>query len=94
MGKGYRKFITPIFVLNIVFQSFISLASPIAVGLLIAWLLNTKLAVGGWIYAILVLLGALSGFYSMIVFILKACRSLEAIDKQNREKEKQQGLKK
>ena len=86
MKNGYRRFITPLYVINIVFQSFISLVSPIAVSLLLAWLLNTKLAVGGWIYAVLVLLGVASGFYSMIVFILRACRALEAIEKQHEEK--------
>ena len=83
MKKGYTKFISPIYVLNIIFQSFISLISPIAVMFFAAWLLVKYASLGPWIYAVLILIGTLSGFYSMISFILRSTRALEMLDKQN-----------
>jgi len=78
-----KKIITPIYVINIIFQSLFSLISPIAVCFLAAWLLDRYTPVGSWIYVILIMLGVFSGLYSMVVFILRACRALESIENQN-----------
>lgn len=86
MKKNYQKLITPLYVINIVFQALITLLSPIAIMLLFAWLLVTKLSVGAWIYVAFIMMGVFSGLYSMVVFILGACRALEAIEKQNSDK--------
>lgn len=86
MKNSYQKILTPIYVFNIVFQAIMSLLSPIAVMLLVAWLLVTKLSVGTWIYVVLIMFGVFTGLYSMVVFIIRACRALEAIEKQNEEK--------
>lgn len=88
MKNSYQKILTPIYVFNIVFQAILSLLSPIAIMLLLAWLLVTKLSVGTWIYVVLIMLGVFSGLYSMVVFIIRACRALETIEKQNKEKGK------
>ena len=82
MKKSYKKLITPIYVINIVFQAILSLLSPVAVMFLLAWLLVTKLAAGGWVYVVFIMLGVFAGLYSMVVFILNASRALEAIEKQ------------
>lgn len=82
----YRKFITPVYILNIVFQSLFSLLTPAGLAFLSAWLLDKYTSVGGWIYALLITLGVLVGFYSMINFILRAMAALDALEKQNREK--------
>ena len=82
----YRKFITPVYILNIVFQSFFNLLTPAGIAFLAAWLLDTYTEVGGWIYALLITVGVLAGFYSMIVFILRAMAALDALEKQNKEK--------
>ena len=86
MKNSYQKIITPIYIINIVFQAIISLLSPIAIMFLLAWLLVTKLAVGPWIYVVLIMLGVFSGLYSMVVFVLNAMRALDAIEKQNSNK--------
>ena len=88
MKNGYRGLITPLYVINIVFQSLLSLLSPIAVMLLFAYLLNTYAGVGTWIYVVLIMLGVFSGLYSMVIFILRAFRALDAIEKGRLEKER------
>lgn len=85
MKKSYKRLITPIYVINIIFQSLISLVSPILVMILFAWLLVKYASVGTWIYVVFIMLGVFSGLYSMVVFILRAQRALEAIEKQNQE---------
>lgn len=92
MKNSYQKILTPIYVFNIVFQAILSLVSPIAIMLLLAWLLVTKLSVGTWIYVVLIMLGVFSGLYSMVVFVIRACRALEAIEKQNKDKRRKKAL--
>ena len=75
-----KKVITPIYVINIIFQSLFSLLSPVAICFFAAWLLDKYTSVGNWIYVVLIMLGVFSGLYSMVVFILRACRALEAIE--------------
>ncbi|MBQ3016797.1 MAG: AtpZ/AtpI family protein [Clostridia bacterium] len=87
MKNSYRKFISPLYVINMVFQSIISLISPIAVMFLIAYLITKYTEAGGWIYVVFIMLGVFSGFYSMIVFIIRSSRALEAIERQNKRKE-------
>ena len=81
--KGYGKIISPLYIINIVFQAFISLISPAAIMLLIAWLLDTRTSVGGWIYAVLITVGVITGFISMVNFILRGMAALEALEKQH-----------
>lgn len=87
MKNSYNKLITPVYVINIIFQSILSLLSPIALMFFVAWLLVTKLSVGTWAYVVFIMIGVFSGLYSMVVFILNACRSLETIEKQSSKKE-------
>ena len=92
MKNSYQKILTPIYVFNIVFQAILSLVSPIAIMLLLAWLLVSKLSVGSWIYVVLIMLGVFAGLYSMVTFIIRACHALEAIEKQNKEKRRKKAL--
>ena len=85
MKKSYKRLITPIYVINIIFQTLLSFVSPILVMILFAWLLVKYASVGTWIYVVFIMLGVFSGLYSMVVFILRAQRALEAIEKQNQE---------
>lgn len=87
MKNSYNKLITPVYVINIIFQSILSLLSPIALMFFVAWLLVTKLSVGTWAYVVFIMIGVFSGLYSMVVFILNACRALETIEKQSSKKE-------
>jgi len=75
------------YVLNIVSQAIINLALPIGFGVLGSWLLVRYANAPGWVYAPLVTVGALIGFYSTVRFVLGAMAALERL-------EKEQGLKK
>ena len=87
MKNGYRRFISPVYLINMIIQSIVTLVSPIGCMLFAAWLIDKYTEVGSWIYVVLILLGVFSGLYSMVVFILRASSALEALEKQNSEKE-------
>ena len=87
MKNGYRKIVTPLYLINIAVQSLVSLVSPIVLMYFVGVLITKYTSVGGWIYVVLIMLGVFSGLYSMITFILGATRALEAIEKQHREDE-------
>ncbi len=81
-----NSFMNAMQALNIIIQAFFNLLTPIGLSVLFAWLLSEKAGVGGWIYAVLILLGVLVGFYSMIRFILSAMASLERLEKAQKQK--------
>ncbi|MBO5906642.1 MAG: hypothetical protein J6Q85_00615 [Clostridia bacterium] len=78
----YKRIISAAYTINIIFQAFFTLAMPIGLGLLLSWLLTSYASFPQWTYAILVVLGALTGFYSMIKFVLSAMAGLERLEKQ------------
>ena len=82
----YRKFISAMYLLNIIFQSFFDLALPIGATILISWLFVEKAGAPGWIYAPLVVIGVIIGFVSMIRFILSATRALDRLEAQGKQK--------
>ena len=82
----YRKFISAMYLLNIIFQSFFDLALPIGATILISWLLVEKAGAPSWIYAPLVVIGVIIGFISMIRFILSATRALDRLEAQGKQK--------
>ena len=91
---NYKKLITPLYVINVVVQAIITLASAMGIAFFIAYLLNKHAGVGTWIYVVFIMIGVISGFYSMIVFILRACRAIEGIERQTKsEKEHRNGEK-
>jgi len=92
----YRKFVSAVYVLNIIFQSFFNLALPIGLSVLCSRLIVEWAGAPGWIYAPLVIAGVVIGFISMIKFILSAMRALERLEaersaahRQHREKRKE-----
>ena len=86
-GKGYKNFVSSLYVLNIVSQAIFSLASPIAVCTLISYLLVRFASSPSWIYAPLIVVGALVGFVSMIKFILTAMTGLERLESEHNAKD-------
>jgi len=81
----YKKFITPVYIINMVMQALFSLIAPIGLMLGLAYLLVTYAEWPTWVYVIFIMLGVLSGLYSMVSFILGASRALEALERQHRE---------
>ncbi|MBQ8529183.1 MAG: AtpZ/AtpI family protein [Clostridia bacterium] len=76
----YRKLVGVFYVMNIVFQSFITLASPIALCFFISWLLERYAGAERWIYAPFLIVGVLSGFYSMVKFVIVAMSGYERLE--------------
>lgn len=87
----YRKFVNAMYILNILFQSLLNLATPILLMLGLSWLLVSKCSAPTWIYAILGVFGVLVGFVSMIKFILSASASLERLEKEREKRDKENG---
>ena len=80
----YRKITDAIHLLNILFQALYTLVLPIGIGALASHLLTKYTSVGGWIWAVLIITGVMTGLYSMIKFILSATKNLDRLIK-NRE---------
>ena len=77
-----RKLISAMYALNIVFQSFFSLIMPIGLGFFLAWLSVDRWGAPAWLYALFITLGALSGLYSMVKFIIVATGGLDRLEKE------------
>ena len=80
----YTRFVSVLYVVNIVAQAIVTLLIPIGTGLLCSYLSVRYLSAPDWIYALLVTVGAMSGLYSMIKFVLAAMSSLERLEKQHK----------
>ena len=86
----YRKLVSAIYVINIASQAIFTLAMPIGVGVLLSYLLTEYAALPSWIWAVLVTLGAITGLYSMVKFVLSAMAGLERLENEHNTKEKQE----
>ena len=82
----YKRFVNSLYVLNILFQAIFTMLVPIGLGALIAYLLTAHAGVGGWIWALLLILGVFTGLYSMIKYILTAMAALERLEKEQEER--------
>lgn len=76
------KFVSVLHSLNILFQSFYSLALPVGVGALASHLLTKYASFPKWIWAILLTVGVFIGLYSMVKYILSATKNLENLEKE------------
>lgn len=79
----YKKFVSALYVLNIVFQAFYTLALPIGIGALVSFLLTRYADFPGWIWAVLITLGVFTGLFSMVKFIITAMNNLDRLEKQD-----------
>ena len=82
----YKRLISAMYVLNIVFQAFYTLALPIGICALVSFLLTKYASAPGWIWAVLIVFGVFTGLYSMIKFILTATKNLDRIEKGQEER--------
>ena len=85
----YRKIVNALYILNILFQSLFNLAAPILLMMGLSWLLVNKCSAPTWLYAPLGVFGAIVGFISMCKFIISACESLERLEKERAQKDKE-----
>ena len=82
-----KKLFNSLYLLNIVFQSIVTLVTPIALGALISYLLTSYRGAPSWIYAPIILLGVFSGLFSMVKFILSAMTALERLESEQKERD-------
>lgn len=83
----YRRFFNAMYLFNIVIQAIISLLAPIAVGILIAWLLCEKAGVDSWIYVVFIILGVMSGLVSMVRFTLSSMSAMQRLEKEQADRD-------
>lgn len=84
----YKRFVGAMYVINIIAQAIVTLLIPAALMLAIAWLFVERCGAPGWLYAVLVTIGMISGFVSMIRFVIRASESLERMEKARNTKNK------
>ena len=78
----YRKLMSTLQILNLLFQALYSLAFPIGVGALLSYLLTKFASAPGWIWAVFILIGTFMGLYSMVKFLISALSGLERLEKE------------
>ena len=82
----YKKLVSALYMMNIVAQSIVTLMIPAGLMFLLSWLLVSKCSMPTWLYAVLIPIGVISGFVSMIKFVIRAGESVERLEKQNKRK--------
>ena len=78
----YKRFVNALYLLNIIFQGFLNLLTPIGLGLLISYLLTSYANSPSWIYAPFTVFGVFVGLFSMVKFILSATKALDRLEKE------------
>lgn len=73
-----------LYAVNIISQAIFTLLTPAALAFGVAWLFVSRVGAPSWLYAVLIPLGVIAGFISMIKFVLSATAALERLEKQNR----------
>ncbi len=84
----YKRFVGAMYVMNIIAQAIFTLLIPAALMFALAWLLVAKCGAPEWLYAVLITLGIISGFVSMIRFVIRASEGLERMEKERDKKTK------
>ena len=84
----YKRFVGAMYVINIIAQAIVTLLLPAALMFAIAWLFVEKCGAPGWLYAVMITLGIMSGFVSMIRFVIRASEGLERMENQRNSKNK------
>ncbi len=64
-GYAMKNFMNAMYAFNIILQAFWSLLFPIGAGVLIGWLLTEKCGMKSYVFVILIVLGALTGIYTL-----------------------------
>ena len=84
----YGKFVGFVYYTNIIIQSVLSLLCPVALFTALAWYLVEKRGLPDWVYVPAVLLGTVSGLFSMVKYVISATRAAEALAKERQAAEK------
>ncbi len=79
----YKRTVSVLYVISTAFQAIFTLGWQIALGFGIGYIAVNFWSAPEWIYVPLILLGVLTGFITMIRFLLTAMKSLDAIEAQH-----------
>ena len=82
----YKKLVSALYMLNIIAQSIVTLLIPAGLMFLFSWLLVSKCSAPAWLYAVLIPIGIITGFISMIKFVISAAEGVERLEKQSKKK--------
>ena len=82
----YKGLVNALYLLNIIFQSFLNLLTPIGLGLLVSYLLTAYAGAPSWVWAVFTVFGVFVGLFSMIKFILSAMAALDRLEKEQKER--------
>lgn len=77
-----------LYVLNIIMQALFSLVFTVAIFFGIAYLLVELAGLPSFLYAILILVGVVSGIYSMVKFILSSMAAVDRLERERNSKDK------
>lgn len=77
----YKRFVSAMYTMNIIFQCIITLVIPAALMFLLSWLLVSKAGAPSWLYVPLLSIGFISGIFSMIKFAISASEGLERLER-------------
>ena len=78
----YKRIVGGLYVLNIIAQAILTLLIPAGIMFLIGCLLVTYCSAPEWLYAVLIPIGVLSGFVSMVRFAIRASEALTRLEEQ------------
>lgn len=84
----YKRFVGAMYVINIIAQAIVTLLIPAAILFAAAWLFVERCGAPEWLYAVMITLGIMSGFVSMIRFVIRASEGLERMENQRNSKTK------
>ena len=85
----YKKIVYATYTLNIVFHALFTLIFPAALLFFIAYLLVSRAGAPEWLYAPFIVVGFISGFISMIKFVLSAFQNLDRLRESQNDSKKQ-----
>lgn len=82
----YKKLVSALYMLNIIIQSIVTLLIPAGLMFLLSWLFVSKCSAPAWLYAVLIPIGVIAGFISMVKFVISAAEGVERLEKQSKKK--------
>ena len=80
----YKKLVSALYVLNIVAQAIVTLLIPAGLMFLVGLFFVSSCGAPAWLYAVLIPIGVIAGFISMIRFVISASEGVERLEKQGR----------
>lgn len=66
-----KKMLRTVYAVNFIFQAGFCMVCPAGLLILGGWYLNSRCGWGRWVLIAAIVLGVLTGFYSMITYILR-----------------------